>query len=103
MGSDDDYDENYAYDEDIVSDDDDDNEDGALDDEGIFKPSSALVEGFNPSSSGGAQTTSKSKTKKKTGFQALGLSKHVFGGIMRMGYKIPTPIQRATLPISLSG
>ena len=40
---------------------------------------------------------------KRGGFQAMGLSKPVFSGVMRMGYKVPTPIQRATLPVVLSG
>ena len=32
-------------------------------------------------------------TSKSGGFQSLGLSKPVFKGVMRMGYKVPTPIQ----------
>ena len=43
------------------------------------------------------------KRRKGNGFQSLGLSKHVFGGVMRMGYKVPTPIQRKTLPLVLAG
>ena len=43
--------------------------------------------------------------KKKTtgGFQSLGLSPEMFKGVMAMGYKVPTPIQRKALPIVLSG
>ncbi|TYZ63638.1 hypothetical protein PybrP1_009001 [[Pythium] brassicae (nom. inval.)] len=37
------------------------------------------------------------------GFQHLGLSPPVFRGVMAMGYKVPTPIQRKSLPIVLSG
>ncbi|CEG40283.1 dead deah box rna [Plasmopara halstedii] len=37
------------------------------------------------------------------GFQHLGLSPLVFRGVMAMGYKVPTPIQRKSLPIVLSG
>ncbi|KAL3666008.1 hypothetical protein V7S43_008802 [Phytophthora oleae] len=37
------------------------------------------------------------------GFQHLGLSPSVFRGVMAMGYKVPTPIQRKSLPIVLSG
>lgn len=37
------------------------------------------------------------------GFQHLGLSPAVFRGVMAMGYKVPTPIQRKSLPIVLSG
>ncbi|KAJ0403029.1 hypothetical protein P43SY_009570 [Pythium insidiosum] len=37
------------------------------------------------------------------GFQSLGLSPPIFRGVMAMGYKVPTPIQRKTLPIVLSG
>ena len=43
------------------------------------------------------------KRRKGNGFQSLGLSKNTFGGVMRMGYKVPTPIQRKTLPLVLAG
>ena len=33
----------------------------------------------------------------------MGLSANILGGIMKMGYKVPTPIQRKALPIALSG
>lgn len=41
------------------------------------------------------------KNKKSGGFQSLGLSKNVIRGILRKGYKQPTPIQRKTVPIIL--
>lgn len=34
------------------------------------------------------------KKKKSGGFQSMGLSFNVYKGIMKCGYKIPTPIQR---------
>ncbi|ROT61702.1 putative ATP-dependent RNA helicase DDX54 isoform X2 [Penaeus vannamei] len=37
------------------------------------------------------------------GEQVMGLSSPVFRGIMKRGYKIPTPIQRKTLPAILEG
>ncbi|DAZ99200.1 TPA: hypothetical protein N0F65_008233 [Lagenidium giganteum] len=37
------------------------------------------------------------------GFQHLGLSPPIFRGVMAMGYKVPTPIQRKALPLVLSG
>ncbi|KAK3088605.1 hypothetical protein FSP39_021200, partial [Pinctada imbricata] len=44
------------------------------------------------------------KKKKSGGFQSMGsLSHHVYKGIIRKGYKIPTPIQRKTIPILLDG
>ena len=49
-----------------------------------------------------AQALAKKK-KKGGGFQSLGISRPVLNAIMRQGYKVPTPIQRATLPIALSG
>lgn len=52
---------------------------------------------------GGAAAASGARKGKRGGFQSLGLSKQVFGGIMRMGYKLPTPIQRAALPLALGG
>lgn len=46
----------------------------------------------------------KKKDKKKTGgFQSFGLCPQVFKGIMKMGFKVPTPIQRKSIPILLSG
>jgi len=43
------------------------------------------------------------KKKKSGGFQSMGLSYPVFKGILRKGYKIPTPIQRKTIPLLLDG
>ncbi|XP_055461862.1 ATP-dependent RNA helicase DDX54 isoform X1 [Psammomys obesus] len=43
------------------------------------------------------------KKKKSGGFQSMGLSYPVFKGIMKKGYKVPTPIQRKTIPIVLDG
>ncbi|KAB7505285.1 ATP-dependent RNA helicase DDX54, partial [Armadillidium nasatum] len=43
------------------------------------------------------------KKKAKGGFQALGLSRPILRGILHKGYKIPTPIQRKTIPIILEG
>ncbi|ETE57405.1 ATP-dependent RNA helicase DDX54 [Ophiophagus hannah] len=43
------------------------------------------------------------KKKKSGGFQSMGLSYPVFKGIMKKGYKIPTPIQRKTIPLILDG
>jgi ATP-dependent RNA helicase DDX54/DBP10 len=41
------------------------------------------------------------KKKKSGGFQSMGLSYNVFHGIMKCGYKIPTPIQRKVSSIKL--
>jgi ATP-dependent RNA helicase DDX54/DBP10 len=43
------------------------------------------------------------KNKKSGGFQAMGLSAPLFKGVMHMGYKLPTPIQRKAIPIILEG
>lgn len=37
---------------------------------------------------------SSKKSKKGGGFQAMGLSYNVLKGILKRGYKVPTPIQR---------
>jgi len=37
------------------------------------------------------------------GFQSLGLSDFVFRGILRIGFRNPTPVQRKSLPIILTG
>ena len=33
----------------------------------------------------------------------MGVSKPVLAGIVKLGFKIPTPIQRATIPTALKG
>lgn len=38
------------------------------------------------------------KKKKSGGFQSMNLSEPVFRGVIKMGYKIPTPIQRKAIP-----
>lgn len=45
----------------------------------------------------------KKGTKKNSGFQSLSLSKPVFGGLMRIGFRNPTPIQRKMIPVALAG
>jgi len=36
-------------------------------------------------------------------FQSMGLEKEVLRGVLSMGYKNPTPVQRKALPIALAG
>ncbi|KAK4275966.1 hypothetical protein QN277_018974 [Acacia crassicarpa] len=53
-----------------------------------------------------AELKRKDKQQKKAksgGFESLGLSPNMYRGIKRKGYKVPTPIQRKTMPIILSG
>lgn len=45
----------------------------------------------------------KKKKIKPGSFQGLGLSSPTYKAIMRMGYKVPTPIQRKTIPTILEG
>jgi ATP-dependent RNA helicase DDX54/DBP10 len=45
----------------------------------------------------------KKKNKKQGGFQSFGLNMDVFKGVMRMGYKLPTPIQRKAIPALMAG
>ncbi|WVZ16226.1 hypothetical protein V8G54_009208 [Vigna mungo] len=51
----------------------------------------------------GRAAVKKKKNAKSGGFESLGLSPNVFKGIKRKGYKVPTPIQRKTMPLILSG
>mmetsp|Transcript_20914 Transcript_20914/g.49461 ORF Transcript_20914/g.49461 Transcript_20914/m.49461 type:complete len:967 (-) Transcript_20914:97-2997(-) len=44
-----------------------------------------------------------SKKKSAGSFQSLGLSPEVFRGIQKMGYQQPTPVQRQSLPVLLTG
>ena len=37
------------------------------------------------------------KKKKSGGFQSMGLSQEVWRGVIKKGYKVPTPIQRKTV------
>lgn len=60
----------------------------------------------NPYVSSKAEQKWKEKQKKKAksgGFESLGLSSNVFKGIKRKGYRVPTPIQRKTMPLILAG
>ncbi|WCJ41235.1 DEAD-box ATP-dependent RNA helicase 29 [Euphorbia peplus] len=43
------------------------------------------------------------KKAKSGGFESLKLSHNVYRGIKRKGYRVPTPIQRKTMPLILSG
>ncbi|CAJ2645732.1 unnamed protein product [Trifolium pratense] len=54
---------------------------------------------------GGFMLGSKKKKNNKGqgGFETLGLNPNVFRGIRNKGYKVPTPIQRKTMPLILSG
>lgn len=48
----------------------------------------------------------KEKNKKKAksgGFESMNLSPNVFRGVKRKGFRVPTPIQRKTIPLILSG
>ncbi|CBI19932.3 putative DEAD-box ATP-dependent RNA helicase 29 [Vitis vinifera] len=53
-----------------------------------------------------AELKRREKQKKKArsgGFESLGLSPNVYRAIKRKGYRVPTPIQRKTMPLILSG
>ena len=43
------------------------------------------------------------KKAKSGGFESLNLCSNVFRGVKRKGYRVPTPIQRKTMPLILSG
>ncbi|CAG7816309.1 unnamed protein product [Allacma fusca] len=43
------------------------------------------------------------KKKKSGGFQSMGLSHAMLKGITKRGYKVPTPIQRKTIPAIMEG
>lgn len=43
------------------------------------------------------------KKAKSGGFESLGLSPPIFRAVKRKGYRVPTPIQRKTMPLVMSG
>lgn len=45
----------------------------------------------------------KKTNNKSGGFQGMGLSFDILKGITKRGYKVPTPIQRKTIPLILEG
>ncbi len=48
-------------------------------------------------------TAQNKKKKKSGGFQSMGLASEVFRGVIKKGYKVPTPIQRKAIPVILDG
>ncbi|GLU16619.1 hypothetical protein SLE2022_330440 [Rubroshorea leprosula] len=53
-----------------------------------------------------AELKRKEKQKKKAksgGFESLNLSPNVYRGVKKKGYRVPTPIQRKTMPLILAG
>lgn len=47
--------------------------------------------------------SSNRKKKKSGGFQAMGLSYPIFNAILKKGYRVPTPIQRKSIPMIMDG
>jgi superfamily II DNA/RNA helicase len=52
---------------------------------------------------GGGAAAAPRRAGKGGGFQSLGLSAPLLSSILRMGYRVPTPIQRKCLPLVLGG
>lgn len=55
---------------------------------------------------GGSSKKSKSGGSKKAksgGFESMGLCEEVYRGVRHKGYRVPTPIQRKTMPLILAG
>lgn len=44
-----------------------------------------------------------SKKSKSGGFESLGLIPNVYNAVKKKGYRVPTPIQRKTMPLILAG
>ncbi|KAK6939968.1 DEAD/DEAH box helicase domain [Dillenia turbinata] len=64
------------------------------------------MSGGEPLVSSKAELRRLEKQKKKAksgGFESLGLCPNVFRAIKRKGYRVPTPIQRKTMPLILQG
>ena len=63
-------------------------------------PGFSMPDGYEEEDGGRVARKSKSKGG---GFQAMGLTYPILKGITKRGYKIPTPIQRKTIPLILEG
>lgn len=50
-----------------------------------------------------ASSSSKGKAAPAGSFQSMNLNKDLLSGLSRMGYRVPTPVQRKALPIVLAG
>uniref|UniRef100_A0AAY4BPI5 ATP-dependent RNA helicase DDX54 n=1 Tax=Denticeps clupeoides TaxID=299321 RepID=A0AAY4BPI5_9TELE len=71
-------------------------------DGGEFPASSECLSDVEPDTRELVRAQNKKK-KKSGGFQSMGLSYPVYKGVMKKGYKVPTPIQRKTIPVILDG
>ncbi|XP_037827243.1 LOW QUALITY PROTEIN: ATP-dependent RNA helicase DDX54-like [Lucilia sericata] len=63
----------------------------------------SLDKGGNGEESNLLKSKPSAKAKKSGGFQSMGLSFEVVKGITKRGYRVPTPIQRKTIPLILEG
>ncbi|XKL62330.1 hypothetical protein PGB90_002163 [Kerria lacca] len=62
------------------------------------------IVGFDETEENHVSGNGKGKKRKKSGgFQLMGLSYPVLKGVLKRGYKVPTPIQRKTIPVALQG
>lgn len=62
------------------------------------------IEGFSVNNALDVSNVCQNKIKKKSGgFHSFGLSASIIKGIKKKGYKVPTPIQRKTIPLILQG
>lgn len=50
-----------------------------------------------------ANNNTKKSKKNAGGFQSMGLSEEIYKGIVKMGFRVPTPVQRKSLPVILAG
>ena len=70
---------------------------------GAMGAMNGFVPGFGDSALGDSGEEIAKKKKKKGAFQSFGLEPKLFQGIQRMGYRLPTPIQRKTIPVAIEG
>uniref|UniRef100_A0A0K8T610 RNA helicase n=1 Tax=Lygus hesperus TaxID=30085 RepID=A0A0K8T610_LYGHE len=61
------------------------------------------IVGFGDDEDDVVRNSKKGTNKKSGGFENMGLSFPVLKGIKKRGYKIPTPIQRKTIPLVVEG
>ena len=61
------------------------------------------LDGVSETQGGDKKKKKKKKQRKQGPFEKFGLDQNLLYGIKRLGYRLPTPVQRKTIPVALEG